>query len=439
MNAEIIARCLLEFREIGLPDYVVRDAELPVVRDTVATIVGARKAGKTYLTYQFIDEAIGKGIIPSIDHVCYLHFDDERLLEMRSSDLRLIDEVFFELTGASARTPLLFVFDEIHRIPDWELYALRLNRNPNWQVIVTGSSSKLEEQSVGRQLRGKTVTLCLQPLSFREFLRFRGQEPRQSRHTTSGAAKLSGLFKEYLVAGRYPAVVGLSAELRRELLRQYFNSVVAADFVDVLAVNRPLSCKIFLRNLLHRNASPYTHKKERNTLASMGHDVPANTITAWFNAAQDAYLIGVCAINSPSVKRQEQNYRKVYAVDWAMAHTVSAFAEPRTSRALEAVVYWELRRRGLSVSYDVAGTEKHEVDFVAGEPAKPPHLAIQVCMDLSDPDVVEREVRAFRQLKERLGPQIEPLIVTLDSPPAHLSLPVPVVRGWEWALQPATT
>ena len=50
MHAETIARCLLEFRETGLPDYVVRDAELPVVRDTVTTIVGARKAGKTYLT-----------------------------------------------------------------------------------------------------------------------------------------------------------------------------------------------------------------------------------------------------------------------------------------------------------------------------------------------------------------------------------------------------
>ena len=102
------------------------------------------------------------------------------------------------------------------------------------------------------------------------------------------------------------------------------------------------------------------------------------------------------------------------------------------------MVYWELRRRGFSVSYDVVGTKKHEVDFVAGEPAKPPHLAIQVCMDLSDPDVVEREVWAFRQIKERLGPQIEPLIVTLDSPPAHLSLPVPVTRGWEWALQQTT-
>jgi len=434
MNDDVIRRCILEFYEVGLPEYVRRDADVPTLKDTVTTIVGGRKVGKTYRTYQFIGEAIQAGLIPSLEHVCYLHFDDERLLEMQTADLRRIDEVFLELSRATAKTGLLFVFDEIHRIPDWEYFALRLKRNPNWHVLVTGSSAELEEGKVGRQLRGKTVTVRLAPLSFREFLRFKGEEPQRSRYSTSAVAKLNGLLGEYMETGCYPAAVGLAPAVRRELLRQYFNSIVAADFVDRLEVKHPLSCKLFLRNLLHGNACPYTHKKARNNLASIGHPLAPNTITDWFSAAQDSYLIGTCAIHSSSVKRREQNYRKPYAIDWAMARIVSDFAEPRVSRILEALVYWQLRRSGLLVSYDLVGPDKHEVDFVVAESGKLPHQAIQVCVDLSDATVAEREERAFAQLADRLGPEIEPLIITLRKPPAGARLRMPVVRAWDWLL-----
>lgn len=79
------------------------------------------------------------------------------------------------------------------------------------------------------------------------------------------------------------------------------------------------------------------------------------------------------------------------------------------------------------------GPDKHEIDFIAGEPGKEPLLAIQVCMDLSAPDVVEREDRALRQVRERLGEQVEPLILTLSAPPTGIRTVAPVVRACDWA------
>jgi predicted AAA+ superfamily ATPase len=125
---------------------------------------------------------------------------------MRAADLRRIDEVFLGLIQAAPGDRLIFVFDEIHRIEGWEFFALRLNRNPNWRVIVTGSSADLEEDKVGRQLRGKTLTMRLYPLSFREFLRFRGQEPDRREFSTLDTARLSRLFGEYITTGSYPAM-----------------------------------------------------------------------------------------------------------------------------------------------------------------------------------------------------------------------------------------
>lgn len=287
---------------------------------------------------------------------------------------------------------------------------MRLNRNPHWRVIVTGSSADLEEDKVGRQLRGKTFTIRLHPLSFREFLRFYDEEPSRNDFSTADAARMSHLFQEYMKVGSYPAMRDIAAASHRDVLRQYFNSVVASDFVDNRKIVHPLSCKIFLRNLLQRNGCSYTHKKERNILASMGHAVPANTIADWFNWARESYFLGVNTINSPSIKKQEQNYRKIYSVDWALANTVTGF--PKTSRVLESIVYWHLQRQGVRTTYELVGTDKHEIDFIAGPPDEPPRIAIQVCTDLSDPHALARESRAFAELAERQTSEIERLMIT---------------------------
>ena len=41
------------------------------------------------------------------------------------------------------KTPLLFLLDEIHKVKGREEYVIDLSRNPNWKVVVSGSSSKM--------------------------------------------------------------------------------------------------------------------------------------------------------------------------------------------------------------------------------------------------------------------------------------------------------
>ena len=434
MDNAVIRRCILDFYDAGIPEYVVRDVRIPMLQNMVTTVVGGRKTGKTFLTYQIINALIESGTIPSLRHVCYLHFDDERLLELQTDDLSRIDETFMELGNITPKDPVLFVFDEIHRIANWEYFVLRLNRNPNWRVVITGSSADLEEDKVGRQLRGKTITIHLYPLSFAEYLRFRGRDVIKPGFSTSESAGLAGHFNDYLRIGSYPAMAYTEDEYRLDLLRQYFNSIVAADFLENRKIVDPLACKLFLRNILRRNACPYMHKKEHNALASMGHAVHRNSIAQWFDWACESYLIGVNAINSPSVKKQQQNYRKLYAIDWALANAVSAFREPRLAQALESVVYWELRRRGLATSYELVGPGKHEIDFLAGPQQAAPELAIQVCADLSDPTTLEREERSLAIRLELGGTPVEPLILTLYAPSPAMRTRFPVKRTWEWCL-----
>jgi uncharacterized membrane protein len=97
-----------------------------------------------------------------------------------------------------------------------------------------------------------------------------------------------------------------------QLLQNYFNSIVAFDFIFNKNIQTPLACKIFLRNLLQQNACPYTHKKALNNLKSIGHSFASRTITDWYQWAEDSYLIGTCSINTSSIKRIEV----ITMLDW---------------------------------------------------------------------------------------------------------------------------
>ena len=122
----LLKKRILDFQQSGMPVCLKRDAKVTHVKDMVTTIVGGRKTGKTYLTYQVIDDFIKAGKIESLNQVCYLHFDDEALVAMTSSDLARIDSVFLSLLKRTdIERPLLFVFDEIHSSAKHRLYIRR--------------------------------------------------------------------------------------------------------------------------------------------------------------------------------------------------------------------------------------------------------------------------------------------------------------------------
>ncbi len=430
---EIIKQRIIDFHCDGLPDYIRRNVDVVHIKDMITTIVGGRKTGKTYLTYQIIDDLIKRKKISSLKQVCYLHFDDEALGSMTVNDLSMIDDVFLSLLNPKSRKKnIAFIFDEIHTIKVWEKFVLRLKKNRNYYVIVTGSSSRLEETNVTRQLRGKTFTNKLLPLSFKEFIKFNNYKFNFKRLSGSDKADIVNLFDKYIKTGSYPAMPLLEPRVRNELLQNYFKSIVASDFIFGKNIHQPLPCKIYLRNLLQKNACSYTHKKELNNLKSLGYSLAPKTIAEWFDYATENYFIGTTTINSSSIKRIEQNYRKIYCLDWTLANAISVFSESKISRALESIVYWQLIRSGYNVFYELVGPNNYEIDFVVSKPGQDPHLAIQVCVSFENEDLIEREIRGLKLIDKKY-PQIEKLIITLY--PTTKNVGIPVISAWQWLLK----
>jgi predicted AAA+ superfamily ATPase len=117
------------------------------------------------------------------------------------------------------------------------------------------------------------------------------------------------------------------------------------------------------------------------------------------------------------------NPRKAYPVDPGFILIYERTGHQNLGHALETAVMVELERRGNQVSY-VRTREGFEVDFLAASSFQPPEL-IQVCLDVSNRETREREVRALEAASKEL-PDAKPLLITLDSTPPLSPLPEPI-------------
>ncbi len=62
MNKSELKRLIVEFHEYKLPDSIERDIDIDMSTDKVITLVGPRRAGKTYLLYNLIKHLEASGV-----------------------------------------------------------------------------------------------------------------------------------------------------------------------------------------------------------------------------------------------------------------------------------------------------------------------------------------------------------------------------------------
>ncbi len=67
-------------------------------------------------------------------------------------------------------------FDEIQLVQGWELFVLRVYKNYCKHIFITGSTAKMLSEEMASALRGWPDEYREYPLSFEEYLSFKGVE-----------------------------------------------------------------------------------------------------------------------------------------------------------------------------------------------------------------------------------------------------------------------
>lgn len=437
MLEQEIQRKIEDFREVGLPHYIPRDGIVHLVKNTISTIIGARRAGKSYRALQAADEAIAKGVIASPRQICLLDFDNPILSAMKAEEIQTVPSVFLKISPEfDQRTTILFIFDEIHKVAGWEEAVIDLSRNPNWKVIVTGSSSKLLRDEVATALRGKAVSSLVYPLSFKEFLRFKGFEGSTS--STKGQAEVRRHFEEYLKWGGYPAIPQAEEHSKEAILREYLDTMILRDIIQRYNVGKPKACLQLCSYLLSNIARPATSQSLYRYLKESGFATSRGAVRDYLGWAKDSWLLFLVDIFSHSHREQERNHKKVYCIDWGLACHNSQIWDGSFSRAFENMIFLHLLRSGARVHFSLTKNKRQEVDFIALDKGGRPVLALQACMDIGRQETLDREMGPLVATAKYLGTK-ENFLITLHQERTFREggVTVAAIPAWKWMMEKA--
>jgi len=366
-------------------------------------LIGTRRAGKTTLAGLFLRKAVEEGS-PS-EATLYVNLEDPRFSPYLSPEL--LEEIFsaYRTYIYDGEDPLV-VLDEVQNVPGWEKWVRKVLDLGEARVIVTGSTSSLLRSELSTLLTGRILAVEVYPLSFPEFLIFRGFSP-DLKSLLGRKRKVEALLREYLEFGGFPQVVLTEDEaLKLELLRELFEGVVLRDITYRHGFRDARVVKIVAELALSRFSALVSVSRLRNELAGvLGRKISPNFVDSVLDAMEEAYLSFRVPILSPKVKDAMRYPKKMYAVDTGVANVVGIRFTENIGRLAENAVARHLRQRFREVYYYRG---RGEVDFVVKEGLKVTR-AVQVTWDVEGS--WEREVEGLLEAMDVFGLK-EGLIIT---------------------------
>lgn len=446
---ELISGLLEDFFQTVLPgvaDMLVRrDLSLgkvgePRVGSSAKVIVGIRRCGKTYRLYQEIIDLIESGV--ERERICYFNFDDDRVRPDDKSLVSRVLEVFYTLHPQARATGAYVFFDEVQDIEGWDVVARRLLDTEKISLYVTGSSSRLLSEGVATEFRGRSIAYELAPFSFREYLRYRGEEPDEA--AVSGNKETASLLRHelaaYLREGGFPAVQGLSDFERIQALQTYSQLVVARDVVERNGFSNAAYARTLARAAVTSSARDFSISRMDAKGKQGGYTPGRAAIANLVDAFEDAHLVYQVYDFSYSAQKSRLGGLKLYARDPGMYCAMMPASNDALTFAFETVVYLELRRRRISGRFGEISMLKlksgKEVDFIEGDALVESAVKlVQAAFSVECEQTLEREASALREAMARFSVS-ESTVVTLDEERTEMYPEgvIHVVPAWKWLL-----
>ena len=319
----------------------------------------------------------------------YVNFDDDRMEDMKASDLDHLLEALYMTYG---EFKYLFL-DEIQNIEGWPLFVNRLLRQ-KMHLFITGSNSKLLSKELSTHLTGRNNKVELYPFSYSEYCAMKNID------TTSLSTKAKGIRKstlhEYLLQGGFPELFNESNR------RGYINGLLDAIIKNDIAKRFKVRNVEALRRIAAYLADNYCQEFVAKTVGEL-FGVSNHTAENYYSYLKEAFLL--VGVNRFSYKSKDRvRNEKVYVVDTAfVTEREDNFSLENLGWMLENIVCIELMRRYKPLFCDVFYYKEtsSQVDFVIAKDGNVQEL-IQVSYDISTEKTRNREIRGLKNAAKKL-------------------------------------
>ncbi len=362
--------------------------------DLIRVITGVRRSGKStilemyksYLSQNRPGEII---VHINLEDLPYISIRDKKdLLKL------LIDE----LGDIKHNTRYHLLLDEIQLVNNWEEVVNGLYGQKNVKLVITGSNAKLLSSELSTLLAGRYVEIKVLPLSFNEFLKFKGVENRED---------LQKHFQNFLDYGSFPGtVLSRNENLQRDYLEGLYASILIRDIVSRYQIRDAGALQSIVSFVFEMIGRPIVINNLVNTIKSAGGSTSYETINKYIDALLEAFVIYSVEMYDVKGRKKLTASRRYYIVDTGLRNIRVNPSAKNMGSLLENIVYLELIRRGYRV---YAGSiDGYEIDFIAEKPGEKKY--VQVSMSILDESTKERELRPLNLIKDNYPKYI----LTLD-------------------------
>ncbi|TLU88500.1 MAG: ATP-binding protein [Chlorobium sp.] len=427
MKKDIIRQIIRNFHVSPLPSMKRRLLQVPTDTGKIVTLVGVRRSGKTSCLFNSINGLLNKRV--PMTSILYVNFEDERL-ELKTEELDLLLQAYQELYPEMLMEGCYFFFDEIQNVAGWDKFVRRIYDSITKNIFITGSNARFLSSDIASSLRGRAVSYEVYPLSFSEYLDFKGVSA--DLDSTKSIAVINHHLGDYLKRGGFPEVIGYDDALRNRVLQEYFNVMIYRDLAERYEIRNLPALKFFLKRILASATKQFSVNNIYNELKSSGFRIGKNQLYDYLEASVNVYLAQILRKYSGSLVDRELGERKVYVIDTGLLNALDMKFSDDTGKAMEQTVFLELKRREKDIYFF---KDKSECDFIVRQGMEVKE-AIQVCADLSDSKTRNRELRGLMACCSEFGLR-HGTIITLNGSEEfeQNGITVSVTPLYRWLLQ----
>lgn len=388
----IFKRLITDFIEFDIKGIVHRDYDIPMNSKKIVSLMGVRRSGKSSILFDLINKL---RVYEQKENIIYINFEDDRLypLELRSLDLLM--ESYYELFPDKRSEKVYLFLDEIQAVENWEIYIRRIYDTLNLQIFITGSSAKLLSTEVATSLRGRTISYEIFPFSFKEYLNFKGIDV--NLHSSKSLSFVKNALESYLIDGGFAETINEDEQISRKILSDYLELIVYKDIVDRYNISNRSLLKHLNKYCFTNISTLISFNKLFNEFKSQGYKLSKDTIFNYISHLEDAYAVFAVPIYRNSVKEEQRNPKKIYAIDNGFKKIYDYAPKKDVSKLYENIVFLHLRKTTKNIYYF---KQKQEVDFYVKFSDK--ELLLNVSYDIDTAKTKKREMDGLLEAMEYL-------------------------------------
>ena len=381
--------------------------------DMPLVITGIRRCGKSFLLKIIKDELKLK----EKDYF-YVNFNDDRLVKFEVEDFQKIIDFINE---QNYKEKCFLFIDEIQEVSGWEKWIDRIKNK--YKIFITGSNSRLLSSEIATILTGRSISLNLTPINFREFLQANKVNIKNWKLDLKEQSTIRKELRAFLETGGIPKRVVTGQDI---VIKELYEDILYKDIIKRFAKLDKQIKEIVI--FFFSNPSSLISLR---TISKMSQLKNIATVKNILEAFENSFLFFFINKFDYSIKTQIQNPRKVYCIDNGFLVNMGFRMSEDKGKLLENLIAIELKRREKDIFYY---SEKCECDFVIREANKIKE-AIQVTYEINEKNK-EREIAGLMEALNKFKLK-EGLIITFDQE-EKMEVEgkiIKIVPAWKWLLE----